>query len=57
MPGAIHGKVDAVAARTAAGLTHSEDTMRKMIFMAIAGFVWKKFMAKRTYNGTVPGRF
>ena len=57
MPGAIRGKVDTVAARTAAELTYSEDTMRKMILMAVAGFVWKKFMAKRTYNGTVPGRF
>lgn len=57
MPGAIRGKVDAVAARTAAELTYSEDTMRKMILMAVAGFVWKKFMAKRAYNGTVPGRF
>jgi len=31
--------------------------MRKMILMAVAGFLWKKFMAKKTYNGTVPGRF
>lgn len=57
MPDAIRGKVDAVAARTAADLTYSEDTMRKMILMAVAGFVWKKCMAKRAYNGTVPGRF
>jgi len=31
--------------------------MRKMIMMAIAGYLWKKFQAKRTYNGTTPGRF
>jgi hypothetical protein len=32
--------------------------MRKMILMAIAGFLWKKFQArgKQTYNGTQPVR-
>jgi hypothetical protein len=44
-------------ARTATLFHDTEDMMRKMIFMAVAGFIWKKFMAKRTYNGTVPGRF
>jgi hypothetical protein len=44
-------------ARTAPLFHDTEDMMRKMIFMAVAGFIWKKFMAKRTYNGTVPGRF
>jgi hypothetical protein len=32
--------------------------MRKIIFMAVAGFLWKKFQAKRTDNGTTtPGRY
>lgn len=33
--------------------------MRKMIMMAIAGFIWKKIqakMSKQTYNGTTSGR-
>jgi|KBSMisStaDraftv2_1062788.scaffolds.fasta_scaffold4469344_1 hypothetical protein len=29
--------------------------MRKMIFMAIAGFLWRKFMARGAANATVPG--
>jgi hypothetical protein len=33
--------------------------MRKMIMMAIAGFIWKKIqakMTKQTYNATTSGR-
>jgi hypothetical protein len=33
--------------------------MRKMIMMAIAGFIWKKIqarMSKQTYNGTTSSR-
>jgi len=28
--------------------------MRKLIMVAIAGFLWKKYQAKRTDNATVP---
>ncbi len=34
--------------------------MRKMIMMAIAGFIWKKIqskMFKQTYNGTTTRRY
>ena len=34
--------------------------MRKMIMMAIAGFIWKKIQArvsKQTYNGTTTRRY
>jgi hypothetical protein len=31
--------------------------MRKMIMMAIAGYLWKKFQAKRTYSTRNLGRF
>lgn len=31
--------------------------MRKMIMVAIAGYLWKKFQARRTYNGMKPGRY
>jgi hypothetical protein len=31
--------------------------MRKMIMMAIAGYLWKKFAAKKTYSTRNLGRF
>jgi hypothetical protein len=31
--------------------------MRKMIMMAIAGYLWKKFAARKTYGTGNPGRF
>jgi hypothetical protein len=38
---------------------YKEVYMRKMIMMAIAGFIWKKIQAKmnkQTYNGTTSSR-
>jgi len=31
--------------------------MRKMILMALAGFLWKKFQGKRTYSTRNLGRY
>jgi hypothetical protein len=54
LAGAMHGRLRVSSVRL---VNDMEVCMRKMILMAVAGFVWKKFMAKRSYNGTVPGRF
>jgi TctA family transporter len=50
--------VDAIAAVCGSLTVHRmEADMRKMIMMAIAGYLWKKFQAKRTYSTRNLGRF
>jgi hypothetical protein len=45
-PSAVFAKLDVMPRAARPALTRLEDSMRKMIMMAIAGLLWKKFGGK-----------